>query len=138
MVRLLRPWSVWLLLIAAVLLLPLALWLFARPSPIHLANHEKIMKGMTEEEVEAVLGGPPGDYRRWPHASISSKMLTRQGAHIPEAGDIIRVWVDDEREVVISCHSDGYVREKGCLELPRSMRFTWFWQWLRQAAGAKA
>jgi len=49
------------LVIALVLaLLP---WLYRRPHPqITVENFRKIKHGMTQQEVESILGGPPGDY----------------------------------------------------------------------------
>lgn len=39
---------------------------FPQPSKVTRANFECIERGMTLAEVEAILGGPPGDYRTGP------------------------------------------------------------------------
>lgn len=55
------------LLAALCLLLAADLGLLAlrlSPSPINAASLDRIRPGMTRAEVEALLGGPPGDYRR--------------------------------------------------------------------------
>jgi hypothetical protein len=56
-----------LLLAVAVLAVPSGyLLLPSRDARITWANCAKIKKGMTEQEVEAILG-PPGNYTGWPH-----------------------------------------------------------------------
>ena len=48
--------------VCVVLALGLAGWYALRPHPINRANFERIQEGMTCADVEAILGGPPGDY----------------------------------------------------------------------------
>jgi hypothetical protein len=75
-----------------------SLW-FAR-RPVHRINYDnaqKIKKGMAIEEVEAVLGVPPGDYstrRVWylPRPSSSFDW-------VPERPD--KIWASNEAEVQI-------------------------------------
>jgi hypothetical protein len=40
--------------------------LFRRPSEVTKAAFDGIQIGMTQADVEAILGGPPGDYRTRP------------------------------------------------------------------------
>jgi hypothetical protein len=46
-----------------MLIAALLVWLFRHPQP-HITdeNYRKIQPGMAQAEVEAILGGPPGDY----------------------------------------------------------------------------
>src|SRR5262245_40711012 len=49
--------------LAIALVLALLPWLYRRPHPqITEENFRKIKHGMTQQEVESILGGPPGDY----------------------------------------------------------------------------
>jgi hypothetical protein len=49
-------------------------------SPVTRAAHERIEEGMTQAEVEAILGGPPGDYRTRPGDSMDlPPFAPRQG-----------------------------------------------------------
>jgi hypothetical protein len=62
-----RRWKLVLLGIGSTLAI-LAAWLVLRPAPpsakINAAAYERIEEGMTAEEVAAVIGLPPGDYRQ--------------------------------------------------------------------------
>jgi hypothetical protein len=63
-----RKLLIGLLAVALVLfgaLLPLVL---PRHCPVNRGAFERIEEGMTQAEVEAILGGPPGDYRTQPPA----------------------------------------------------------------------
>src|SRR5262249_25897299 len=76
-----------------------------RPSPVTFANDERISKGVTRAEVEAILGGPPGDYRtridlrRWPRFSPAEVV----------GADKVAVWHRDEVDVVVWSDSGGSV-----------------------------
>ena len=57
-----KPVQIWLaLLLFGVGLAGLFMWL-ALPPPICRENAEKVRMGMTEPQVEAMFGGPAGDY----------------------------------------------------------------------------
>ncbi len=76
---------------AAALALAVAGWLF-RPQPpettITRANVQKVKKGMSRAEVEALLGGPPRD------EADGSRWVVWLGGRHPEA-DFVR-WVGPE------------------------------------------
>ncbi len=65
-----RRWKLILLAAACLVLLCAALWLLLRPPPpsskITPAAAERVAPGMTEDEVVAAIGLPPGDYRSDP------------------------------------------------------------------------
>ena len=50
-----------------VLLLCGAVWLMLPRYGITVANAERISPGMTQEDVEAIFGVPPGEYGRFQH-----------------------------------------------------------------------
>jgi hypothetical protein len=64
----LRPDRTWRRLLLAAALAPAAclllLALRPAPPPIRRANLDQIRPGMDRADVAALLGGPPGDYRR--------------------------------------------------------------------------
>ena len=63
-----------------VLLIPSLLLPTSRPkSAINQENFDRIQVGMTEDEVEAILGGPPGNYtdRRYPMSYTGGSLLYR-------------------------------------------------------------
>src|SRR5437660_8314335 len=53
------------LVMAGVLVALLGSW----PCRVTRANCDKLKEGMTQAEVHAILGGPPGDYRTRPPAN---------------------------------------------------------------------
>lgn len=44
----------------------LGIWFVTRPHPVNETNFNRIRVGMTQAEVEAILGCPPGDYATRP------------------------------------------------------------------------
>jgi hypothetical protein len=63
-------------------------------SPVTRAAYERIEDGMTQAEVEAILGGPPGDYRTRP--GISMDPLVRSPSGLNE-----QWWRGDEGEIIV-------------------------------------
>jgi hypothetical protein len=112
--------------VAAALLLAacLALWLAARPARVSRARFEAVRAGMTVEEVEAALGGPPGDYRtgevkldlsggqpEFDNAMLAPEVLLgeRHFRHEWWQGDEGNAWVcfDEDRRVVTKEFTPG-------------------------------
>jgi hypothetical protein len=125
------PFTGMLLILGAIL--PIVV---PRPSPVTRAVYERIKKGMTEAEVEEILGGPPGDYatrpRQWTYRSsflFYSRMPTAEWDHWKWEkwdGDDVTVWVDFHRrdvtsEFVVDCMRCEEVQrlEVGPVELLR-------------------
>ena len=77
------PLAVFLLLAGA--LLPA---LHPPPQKVTEANSERIKPGMTRAEVEAILGGPPGDYRTRPTQTVDIWMAEGE-AWFGDEGDCI-------------------------------------------------
>jgi hypothetical protein len=74
----------------------------SRP-PVHAdrAAHDRIRVGMTGAEVEALLGGPPGDYTTGP-CMVTAMGLWAEGA-------TYRDWVSDEGSITVAFDPDGRV-----------------------------
>jgi hypothetical protein len=105
-----RKWLVGCVAVVLVLvgaLLPLAM---PRRCPVTRAASEQIEKGMTQAEVHAILGGPPGDYRTradlrgWPRFSATEEPGAEQ----------IAVWHGDEVYVVVWSDSSGRAIASRC------------------------
>jgi hypothetical protein len=89
-----------------------------RPCPVNRAAYERIEEGMTLADVEAILGGPPGDYQ------------TRPSVHYPHIGALEvcpeESWEGDELPVQVyfdggvvcrKSHRDKFTLDTGPLEL---------------------
>jgi hypothetical protein len=63
------------------------------------AQYEVIEPGMTEEEVERILGGPPGDYRANGFVALPEK---------PFDTEYGREWVGDRGSITILFHNDNH------------------------------
>jgi hypothetical protein len=84
-----RRWQLALLVAAGCALLGAAAWVLLRPAPpsakVNPAAAERIERGMTEAEVEAVLGLAPGDFRSDPNGPRHfAQLLPQQGFRILE------------------------------------------------------
>jgi hypothetical protein len=94
-------------LVLAGILVSLAM---PRHCPVNPAAYERIEKGMTKAEVEAILGGPPGDYRTRPgrETYLPLPILSPEEEVWP-----VERWQGDEGAVHIYFDSYGVrVREK--------------------------
>ncbi len=76
------------LVMAGVLVALLGPW----PCRVTRANCERIKEGMTRAEVEAILGGPPGDYRTRPNEADAFAVSEWRGE--VWSGDEGHVWLD--------------------------------------------
>ncbi len=76
-------------------------------SRITEANCDKIQEGMTQREVEAILGGPPGDYATRPYNREIGMIV---GLHLQNAEDYVsKEWIGDEGIITIEFYKDGTV-----------------------------
>ena len=80
-----------------------AVYFFMRPSVpkhnINPASPKKIIRGMTLEEVEAILGVPSGDYTTGPTTSIRNRLWGRGGKEWASDDGLIIVWFDPQDRV---------------------------------------
>jgi hypothetical protein len=116
-----RKWAVAFLALALLLVgtsLPLVV---PRRCPVSRAACERIKEGMTQAEVEAILGGPPGDYRIRPSETAEYILW---GEHwtgdegtvvldIEDSRELTRVTSSGEIEV---CYTGGKVSRKAFVE----------------------
>lgn len=93
------------LLAAAALVLPYVIW---HPRRLNHDGFESIEKGMTLEETERLLGGPPGIY--YPSHLGAGAEMTTEGFHVPDAAESL--WYDDKVRFEIWFGADGRVAGK--------------------------
>jgi hypothetical protein len=89
-------------------------WWLARP--LHRINRDgfdQIQVGMSQREVEVLLGGPPGNY---PNASYLLGDSTPITHSIPPESDVSdyrsEAWSAGQRTVQVYLHADGTVADK--------------------------
>jgi hypothetical protein len=75
---------------------------------INQESYERIKEGMTLEEVEAILGGPPGNYTRGrygmlPYLALPLKPLPR----------VLHEWLGEEAAIYVWFDLEGRARETG-------------------------
>jgi hypothetical protein len=133
-----RKWLFVGLAVALVLfgvLLPLLLpW----HCPVNRAAFERIEKGMTRAQVEAILGGPCGNYRTRPFPKNQSWVLPSSGPILfyqswePWAGDevVVHVCFDDEGIVELKVIGEESPPDTGLVELAswrlKRLKGRWF------------
>jgi hypothetical protein len=75
----------------------LALELRARPIRITRENYHRIRYGMSRARVEAILGGPPGDYSTHPvEEFVEGGQVTSKYRWLDDSG-AVHVWFDEDR-----------------------------------------
>jgi hypothetical protein len=90
-------------LVAVALLLAGVLMALATPPhcPVSRAASERVEPGMTEEQVHATLGGPPGDYRTGPRLIRIGEVRICFGLFRP----LSEFWYGDEGDVIVEYHT---------------------------------
>src|SRR5437016_2926295 len=96
-----------LLLLAALAVLCLAVWLlWPGPAAINLENFERIEVGMTLHDVEAILGGPAGNYGY--HGS--GIVQTHDAINVPRLAECRYVqWLDARHMIGVQFDADDRV-----------------------------
>jgi len=95
-----RKWVVAVFAFALLLLGALMPLVMPRRCPVNRAAFGRIEAGMTQAEVHATLGIPPGDYRTRPHAPPRMWELELKFPH-PGLGPPHEIWNGDEGFVVV-------------------------------------
>ena len=80
-------------------------YLFWHPVWLNHGGYEQIQPGMTEPEVEQLMGGPPGMY--YPTYLGAGGTMTEEGYDVPDAAET--VWSDDKRRYEIWFDDGGRV-----------------------------
>jgi hypothetical protein len=114
-----------LLWLAGVALIGLGVWIVAgalRPRHnISQAGFELIRAGMTEREVETILGGPAGDYT---HGRVDPSECIPSGEWLLDGKE----WVGNESIVTVAFDEEGKVLHAQIREVPHLPSL---WQRLR-------
>jgi hypothetical protein len=102
-----RKWGVAILALALLLVGTLLPLVVPRHCPVNRAAFERVKEGMTQAEVEEILGGPPGDYRTRPHGT--NIYLSRMFSGLDP---IIEDWEGDEGSVAVEYEPGADGRER--------------------------
>jgi hypothetical protein len=92
---------------AAVLVAAAAFTLRPRPHRITRENYDRVQLGMSQSEVEAILG-PPGDYRNG-EVSNTEHWVGRNVKSVPGRLEGPDVWQCDEAELIVYRDPSGGV-----------------------------
>jgi hypothetical protein len=88
------------------------------PKQLNRDRFDQIRLGMSQAEVEAILGGPPGDYGRY---RWGTAMMTCEGSPQPP-GSVEVAWFDDSSRFEVFFNRQGRVvgshRRAGFERLP--------------------
>jgi hypothetical protein len=105
------------LVVAAITAVGVIWWLPPLPR-VHRASYEQLQKGMTEEEVEAVMGSPAGDYTTGPvvHGDFHRPVL-----YVDRAELLVewKTWVTDHAEIGVRFDRHGRLGEKSFCPMSR-------------------
>jgi hypothetical protein len=138
-----KRWLVWMPSFFGVLVLTAAILFVGRADRVTRPNWGSIKKGMTEKEVEAIMGGPCGNYSKWPRIVIAEtadgKAFTPAGiaifgpGHVP-LGQSLKIWLGEEGRIVTVFGEDGRVVSTMYSETPKQCkgRVREFRSWLRR------
>jgi hypothetical protein len=98
-------------------------------------NYSLIRLGMSQAEVEGLLGGPPGNYGRY---AGGDGLMTAEGYMAPP-GSVERIWCDDGNRLEIYFEAGGRVvghhRRAGYSQTPGEGPLMRLWRLLRVKLG---
>jgi hypothetical protein len=110
------------------MVIAVVLWQFSGMAPrrrLAVENFAHVRMGMTLAEVEALLGGPPGNYGRF---TDGMGFMTLEG-YISPPGAVEQIWCDDANRYEIYFDADGRVvghhRRAGYSQEPGDGVFGW-------------
>ena len=95
-------------------------WLLEFRSGITKSNYRRIREGMTLQEVETVLGGPPGNYSRFPDKEAGLWTIDADRPDLNREFFIGReVWVGNELAVAVWFNDEERVQKKEVNQMPK-------------------
>jgi hypothetical protein len=95
----------------AVVVAAVVVVLWPRANCVTLTNYSSIQQGMTFPEVEAILGGPPGDYRTSPtQFEFGDPSFRHRRSLLPGTGAREEHWEGDTVALMVRFGDDGTVR----------------------------
>jgi hypothetical protein len=111
-------------LVIVVIALPYAIW---HPRRLNHAGFQSIENGMTQAEVEQLLGGPPGVY--YPTYLGAGQTMSDEGYDVPDATEMLwyddkaryEVWFDDQWRVVGKHQRSSWTATALCCRLSAMM-----------------
>jgi hypothetical protein len=125
-----RAWILPLVIPVVVLL-----WLFFSTDRISPQSYDRIMLGMTQEEVEAIIGLPPGDYYSGPMGVFGRGPFVLLTDAEGEGGmnSPMSFWRGDTWQINVTLNENREVvgRSLSSLHAPVSGQFS-FLEWLRE------
>jgi hypothetical protein len=96
-------WSLALAVVAACLTIPAALYVAPKRIRANKETCDRIQPGMTMEEVEGLIGGPPGDY--------TTGLWVRPIPVIGRFGHRVEQWTSDGGEIIVLFDRKGEVEK---------------------------
>jgi hypothetical protein len=91
--------------IAATVGLALVAWAGVFHRTLRPENYPLVKPGMALKQVEALLGGPPGDYGWF---FVGTSLMTQEGFKAP-AGSTEGIWFNDDHRIEVYFDSRGRV-----------------------------
>jgi len=90
-----------------------SLWLWTRET-VHITreNFERIQIGMTQKDVEEILGGPPGDYRQRKSIEYEGRSWHELIIKVQPTPASHPMWWGTRGAIQINLTEEGQVREK--------------------------
>jgi hypothetical protein len=84
-------------------------WAWPNRAGVSEANYRRITAGMSRQEVETILGGPPGDYSTGPVVTTFAPIvnLTRDPWWCCEERD--PTWIGNDGKIIVRFGDDGTV-----------------------------
>jgi hypothetical protein len=97
-------------------------WIFVRSAGVNRRSFDRIQTGMSQREVEAILGGPPGDYTEAGSNSFDWSCVPRESVAPQTDTDGCRreVWLAGGLSVSVYFRPDGVVADKGFVDFTMS------------------
>lgn len=122
----------WLIPLVALVAIPVfaAIWLVATWKVLKVENFAKIRYGMSQQQVEELLGGPPGEYGR----NTGDVWMSTEGYITP--GETEKRWWDDENRLEVFFDNNGRVTRKHKRESYHRYKVT-FWDRVKILIGSK-
>lgn len=129
-----RIWHLRVVLLAVAVGLAVALWPWPAPRVyIDEADLQRVQAGMTEAEVEGLLGCPEGNYITeddvWPVRAVCGMVRA------PQPGEVTRSWTTNAWWITIEFDNRGRVRDvtwTPCVRVPLPPWHERLWEKLRQ------
>ena len=108
----------------------MVLWLAAPKHRINEESFKLIREGMTQQEVEAILRVPPGDYSNG--GFVVRVEFANNGYSLMDDKDQKKFWTDNDLQIMVNFDPSGKVHNTRCyLVIPPETFLDRFRSWLR-------